>query len=146
MRGHDNPMVDVVALDFDGVLHRGTTGTFRHLPLFCDWLRGRPDTCVVLSTDWRLSEPLDELREYFPEDLRERILGETPDFSDWCGAACREQEILAWLSTAPRRIRKWAALDDTASLFHLNCPHLVLTNAREGISTQDLDRLTGKLA
>jgi hypothetical protein len=55
----------ILFLDFDGVLHRGTTGTFRKMPLLDQLLQRVPSLAIVLSTNWRHDASLEDLRDYF---------------------------------------------------------------------------------
>lgn len=130
-------------LDFDGVLHRGTTGTFRKVPLLDEILRRSPSTAVVLSTDWRHSEDLASLRGYFsdPETVL-RVVDALPILSD--GPARRHREVEQWL-----RLNRWAkrylAADDTPELFPAGCPYLYLTDRREGLTPLDVDAIVQRL-
>ena len=73
-------------LDFDGVLHPQYEGqqqvpdevAFCHLPRFEELLRDFPEVDVVISSAWRKQITLDELKNYFSEDIRTRIVGATP--------------------------------------------------------------------
>ncbi len=75
----DCPVFDaVVFLDFDGVLHPRTQGTFRAVPLLQAWLQTRPAVHVVVSSNWRMSHSLDALRELFEAPLSQRIVDALP--------------------------------------------------------------------
>lgn len=123
-------------LDFDGVLHPCTAGTFIYLDRFQDFLRKHPDLGVVLSTSWRLDYPWEELLGFFAPDLRARLLGATPELPD--GPAVREKEIHAWLSANQCGHLLWAALDDDASLFSPGCPNLVQCETIRGLRPAQL--------
>lgn len=142
-------MLQVVFLDFDGVLHRNTTGTFRKLPQFCQFLRTRPDVGVVISSTWRLLHPLEELREFFEVDVRHQILDVTPDLTVKEGffevRTTRCEEIAAWLKAHPE-VRQWAILDDEERLFKRFLERLVLTDSSEGLVESDLSRLEARLS
>jgi len=51
------------------------------VPLIEKVLRNHPLVEVVLSTSWRESYPLDELRYLFSIDIAERIVGMNPIYS-----------------------------------------------------------------
>jgi hypothetical protein len=129
-------------LDFDGVLHpdRATVDLyFCQLALLEPWLRQRPQIDVVISSSWREAHPLDELREFFSEDLRPRVVSATPVIRNNKGE--REAEILCWLRDNGHTGRPWAALDDQAFLFNPNCSSLILCCGTIGLSQAELDRL-----
>jgi HAD domain in Swiss Army Knife RNA repair proteins len=126
----------LVFLDFDGVLHPGLAGTLIYLPNFEAFLRVHTEVGVVLSTSWREQTPFAELVSYFSPDLRERIVGVTPDFAD--GPGGRLSEILAWL-TQHRFMGPWVALDDDVSLFPGGCHNLVLCNPARGLRQPQLE-------
>ena len=63
------PRGPVLMLDIDGVLHPGQSGTLIYLPLLETWLRAHPDVDVVISSNWRETHTLDELRN----DLMQHI-------------------------------------------------------------------------
>jgi hypothetical protein len=141
-------MRKVVFLDFDGVLHRFTTGTFRKLPLFCEYLRQNPDVSVVISSTWRLQYPLEELREFFDADVRQQIIDVTPDLTVSAGliaiGVTRCEEISTWLADHPE-VTCWAILDDESGLFRNHRDRLVLTDATEGLVPANLDELSTRL-
>lgn len=129
-------------LDFDGVLHPDRASVdlyFCRLALLEPWLRQRPTIDVVISSSWREVHPLDELREFFSEDLRPRVISSTPVIHHENGE--REAEILCWLDNNGGTGRPWAALDDQAFLFGPICSRLVLCYGEQGLSQVELDRL-----
>ncbi|MCB4363372.1 hypothetical protein KIH07_06480 [Hydrogenophaga taeniospiralis] len=68
-------------LDFDGVTHPVPCGSallFLSLPLIEAVLRHHPGVLVVLSTTWRITRPIEELREWFASDIESRVIGVTP--------------------------------------------------------------------
>jgi dsDNA-binding SOS-regulon protein len=141
-------MRKVVFLDFDGVLHRLTTGTFRKLPLFCEFLRQNEDVSIVISSTWRLQYPLEELREFFEADVRDQIIDVTPDLTVSAGlialGATRCEEISNWLARN-RDVTRWAILDDESGLFKNHRDRLVLTDASEGLVPANLAALSALL-
>ena len=142
----------VIFLDFDGVIHPEFPGDspFCWVPQFHQALRScDPEGVIplVVSSTWRLWEGLHSLRNHFPADLAQQIVGVTPELPErpasvggWGmqgGApSCRgvrQAEIEAWMrENAPAG--QWLALDDRASLFQPGCPNLYLA---EGVLDQD---------
>lgn len=72
-----------IYLDFDGVLHAVERFVYRieyfeFVPPLEDILRKFPHVQVVVSSSWREDWTLEQLRENFSPDIRERIIGVTP--------------------------------------------------------------------
>ncbi len=123
-------------LDFDGVLHPGQSGTLKHMPLLQAWLRARESVQVVISSDWRYTHSQADIIELFDEDLRARVHGFTPVIE----GAAREAEIDSYATK--HGIGVWAALDDVAEGFPTMVKsRVVLTNPREGLTHEDLEKL-----
>lgn len=129
-------------LDFDGVVHPRTRGTFELLPLLETWLTANPHVRVVISSTWRLEYSLEHLREGFlAQELHGRVIGVTPDMSLAAGAV-RQREIESWLVMNGLQGCRRAALDDDASLFRAGCPWLVQTDYVKGLEPRHLVRLS----
>ncbi len=139
---HPDPR-KLLFLDFDGVLHPCTAGTFVYLDRFQDFLSKHPDLCVVLSTTWRLDYPWEELLAFFSPDLRARFVGATPDLPD--SPYVREKEIHAWLRANQCGHVPWVALDDDASLFSPGCQNLVQCETIRGLRPAQLAQIEVKL-
>lgn len=128
----------IVFLDFDGVLHPQLTSIselFGRLPLFEEWLVARLQVDVVISSSWRMAYDLEELRSFFSESLRSRVVDVTPAGADASGA--REHQIRSWLQ-ANAHGAAWIAFDDSAWLF-AGTERLVLCSPDLGLQTQNLD-------
>lgn len=136
-------MKKLLFLDFDGVLHPDGIGLFSNLGLFEQHLLAMPGIEIVISSSWRETQGLDELREYFPLALRDRIIGVTPTLEDGYDRGGRQREIQAFLDAAGLDYRNatWMALDDTALFFEDYYPHLILTDAGKGFSEGDGGKL-----
>lgn len=132
-------------LDFDGVLHRGTSGTFRKMPLLDKFLVAHPHVGVVLSTNWRMSEDLESLKDYFtdPGTVR-RVFDVIPDLPA-VRHGSRQREIEHWVRTH-RFTGSFTALDDSPDLFDRGWGNLLLTDAREGLTDADMDTLAFRVA
>lgn len=153
----------ILFLDFDGVLHPrpifgrpGETDLFCSLHLLEDVLRQVPQVEVVISSSWREDHPLDEIRQYFSEDLRDRIVGMTPmpgedielaplDLVDFP----RHTQCVAWLVRRRSAGTRWLAVDDDAEHFAPRCAQLLLVDGSVGLTADSAaelrDRLQGML-
>lgn len=130
----------VLMLDFDGVLHPAQSGSLIYLGELEDWLRCYPQVDVVISSIWRDSHTLEQLRAYFSDDIQPRVIGTTPNLED----GNREDEILALVQQYG--ITCWAALDDRAQEFPRTAGrHLVATEYFDGITAHSLARLVHTL-
>lgn len=128
----------ILFLDFDGVLHPGTSGTFRHAPLLATYLDAYPFVRIVISSNWRFSESVDELKGWFAPSMASRIIGATPILAGGAEGS-RQQEIEHWLAEHPTQL--WRALDDDATLFSPTCPWLIRTEPKVGLTAQTLAAL-----
>jgi hypothetical protein len=147
----------VLFIDFDGVLHP-RPGPDRDSEPFCSLhllegvLRRAPDAEVVISSSWRERHGIDEMREYFAEDLRERIVGFTPLFGRDFDATVsslrqfpRHAECVAWLSQNRSRETPWLALDDTPEEFAPDCTHLFAIDGDTGLTPSTAAMLLRRL-
>lgn len=123
----------ILFLDFDGTTHPFHLADFSCLPRLENVLRDYPDVTIVISSMWRYGHSLDQLRAYFSEDIRARVIDHTPlcdapvdaTYSEFYLAETRHSEILMWLEqnayTGP-----WVALDDSWREFPDPCAQLVV--------------------
>lgn len=139
---------DLLFLDVDGVLHPVETDYsfssrfFSHLPLLEELLREFPSVDIVISSDWRLAESVEQLQRYFSEDIRHRIIGGTPQLDPDAAAQHRRQlEIQAWLTGNGRGDAEWVALDDWASHFETGFERLVLTDSKRALDQDSFQEL-----
>ena len=151
----------ILALDFDGVLHPLNCGVEAKLCRLClleEWLRGRPQVRVLISSSWREAYRLDELASFFSEDLQNRIAGVTPVYEklfgqQWARSAAniaatryqRQVEIERWLADTGATDERWAAVDDDSSLFEPGCKHLVVCDSTVGLTAEHLEQLDALL-
>lgn len=139
------PFTYILFLDFDGVLHRGTSGTFRKVPLLDKFLAAHPHVGVVLSTNWRMSEDLASLKDYFTDlGTARRIFDVIPDLPA-VRHGSRQREIELWLRLH-QFTGRFTALDDSPDLFDPCWEHLLLTDAREGLTEEDMVALAVRVA
>jgi len=153
----------ILFLDFDGVTHPDPCETdqlFTQLPLIEEVLREFKTCKIVISSSWREAHPLDEMREYFSEDLQPRVLGMTPvhpvsrlhrvvepppaHHRQWeCEKWLQGNQVLLaqdWHAQAP-----WIAIDDRPNWFQPDCLNLLATVTEFGFRADDAVRLHAML-
>ena len=141
----------ILFLDIDGVLHPDPPQPdqrLRSLPCLIAVLRDFPLVEVVISSLWREHLLLDQLRELFPADLRERIIGVTPiaeRIDGWLPAR-REGEILEWLQASGRIDEPWLALDDQGWQFTQQRDRLIVCVFYDGLNDRIEALLRQRLA
>lgn len=131
----------IIFLDFDGVLHplpSSQHGVFCHLDRFESLVRKLPAAQIVISSSWRETYPWDVIREFFSEDVREKVIGMTPVLE--CGN--RYEEIQAWLKENDCEGR-WIALDDARDDFPRDCSQLFLCETVRGFDENAAARFQG---
>ncbi len=135
-----------IMLDFDGVLHpepATVDQVFCSLPHLHTVLLARPAARVVVTSDWRLKNSVEQLSDLlfggFPQ-LRGRFAGVTPEIPE-CRYEYRgrEREVEAWLQA--NGMPKWIAIDDVAGNYRYGSPRVVLIDYRTGLVSQDIDRI-----
>ena len=154
----------IVFLDFDGVTHPQPCETdqlFGNLPLIEDVLREFATCKIVISSSWRDVHPLDEMREYFAEDLQARVIDITPRYPvsryhrvvEPTPAHHRQWECEKWLQSKQewlpqnRRLQApWIAIDDRHEWFHPQCPNLLVTETKVGFAADHATRLYAMLS
>ena len=136
-----------IFLDFDGVLRRESSPKSK---LDADCVRNfelavlaHSDARVVITSAWRLVQPLDALRGLFSPEFGVRVEGVTPDFPEVEGHP-RHAEVQAYLATRARGAR-WIAIDDEADEYQPGAP-LILVNAAIGFDETCAQRLRHWLA
>lgn len=144
----------ILFLDFDGVLHPEIMGTpeLCHLPALEELLREFPQGSLVLSTSWRIVYPHDDLLRVFSADIRERIIGTTPDHDsipteirEGLSKFKRQAEIEAWLLQNAAK-GSFIVVDDSASEFASNWAPLMLIDGNTGLTAHYLQRLRAILS
>lgn len=110
-------------VDYDGVTHHfysqsrrdpELNGFFVYLPRLEKVLRDYPEVMVVISSEWRNHHPLDELRSYWSEDMRDRIIGTTflePRTENLIPGR-RQRQVEDFLKVRGLADARWFALDD----------------------------------
>ena len=139
----------ILFLDFDGTTHPGINTDFRCLPRIEKVLREFPHVQVVISSWWRASHALPELRKYFSEDIRHRVIDVTPlekvqaygnDSPFLVSAKERGQEILEWISIN-NYAGPWVALDDDKRGFAEDCEQLIRCDFDVGVDAEIEEKL-----
>lgn len=143
--------LDVLFLDFDGVLHplQGGSGLFCHIPKLLPLFQENGNLRLVVTSDWRFAYEDAELCVELQE-LGPFFLGSTPKIEnrnqtyfpgDPLKAPTREREILWFLHDNP--IKKWVALDDIPDLYTKDFCHryVRITNPFTGLNDSDIQYL-----
>ena len=142
----------ILFLDFDGVTHAEPCfqeNVFCRLPLIESILRERElrDIQIVISSSWREHHSLDDMREFFSQDIQGRVVGVTPDIWDPAlpQAFVREHECLKWLAENRPTGERWLAIDDRPLWFQANCQNLFLTDTMQGFQPKQMGSLRDML-
>jgi hypothetical protein len=144
----------ILFLDFDGVLHPEPCyekdRLFCCLPRFENALLDFPYVEIVISSTWRETRTLSELRALFSPSFAGRIIGVTPSWKDHQDLLerigyQRQAEIEAWLRESGEPWRPWAAIDDKPYLFKPFLPNLIKTNSNVGFEHEAELKLRHKL-
>ena len=116
-------------MDVDGVLRRHDAPRYRLEPAcleaFENAMRWIPEAAIVISSSWREGFSLGELRAFFPEELRARVIGTTPIAPSQDGHA-RHREVLSYLRRHGLQDRPWIAIDDDREHFPPGCEVLFI--------------------
>lgn len=146
----------ILFLDFDGVLHPEPSyqndELFCRRPLFESVMRDFPKVEIVISSTWRESRTIDQLRALFSEDIGARIVGVTPQWKDLpelvsvIGQYPRHVEIEGWLRQHQRVWEAWVALDDRPYWFKPFLPNLVKCESTVALDEAVALQLRNKLA
>lgn len=146
--GRTGDSSDLLFLDIDGVLHpvgvdySFSSRFFSHLPRLEALLREFESVDVVISSDWRLAESIEQLQQYFSDDIRHRIIGATPQIDPNLVVRYRRQlEIQTWLDGNGRSDAEWVALDDWPSNFEAGFTRLVLTDPKRAFDQDSFQEL-----
>jgi hypothetical protein len=144
-RGNGNVYV---FLDFDGVLHPEPGQYFSRNDVFEPAIREAHKMCrrklwIVVSSAWRYSHTLDEMKLKFSPDIASMIIDVTPNEDYGFDTGGREKEIKKWMKQNDKDA-EWIAIDDRASMFE-SLNKLVLCNPKHGFSEKDAEDLFGKI-
>lgn len=132
----------ILFLDIDGVLHPepcfDKTQLFSCLPRLEAVLRDFPEVQIVISSTWRESRSLSELKTFFSPDIAARVIGVTPLWRDIPSIVevigyQRHAEIEAWIRNSEMPWQKWIVIDDKSYLFKPFLPNLLKTDSTTGL-------------
>jgi hypothetical protein len=155
--------VNILFLDFDGVLHPasvflregrptlvGPGKLFMWASVLDTLLLPYPDVRIVLSTSWCVHRGFARAKGELPPGLSGRVIGST-----WHSRMTKAEflekprfhQILEWLARSPRRPRQWLAIDDDdVGWAETNRDLLVHTDPHLGLSASStVVELTDKL-
>lgn len=130
MNSFSIPKKELLFLDFDGVLGFGTDAQGRYsnsITLLQNLLLANSSLYVVFTTTWRNQYDIDQLATLFPENVRSRFIGKTPN--SMSQVATREYEVMAYLRNYEEEHNyapHWVAFDDRSDLFSPKMKNLVL--------------------
>lgn len=129
-------MLEVIFLDFDGVVHRQMNESFEYLPNLYKVLDLFPEIKIVISNDWRHCMNKDSYTNIFGT-YGSRIVGATGKHE----SKMRELEIMEYANMY--NIKNFIAIDDDCRnrLFSPNCEWLFKTNYYKGLNDETTARL-----
>ncbi|MBU3613286.1 hypothetical protein ICN46_00050 [Polynucleobacter sp. Latsch14-2] len=134
----------ILFLDFDGVLHPSSLGTdplFSKASLLSMALYDI-DIPIVISSSWRFTHSMKELKEKLPSEISKKIVDVTGPAV--MGKHPRYNEIVNYLATQ-KDIADWRALDDSYWEFPSTCPQLIRCNSNTGINIREINAITNWL-
>lgn len=149
-------MQKILFLDFDGVLNSAPTRSMGEdaWEKICPWhveqlnqVVARTGCKVVVSSTWRHSNSLDELRDIlYKAGFEGEVIGMTPMNLPCHFSQCisRGAEIQTWLDENNINDAVIAIVDDCEFMDHLE-PRLVKTDDRVGLMPEHVDELVALL-
>lgn len=133
-----------IYLDYDGTVGRlpypENGDCLEHLSSLQAILRSFPRVDVVISSSWRHTRSLEQLRQLYDEDLRNRIIGSTP----WLLGKKRVVEIRAHRRETGHTGR-FLVLDDIPGEFPRHWPPLLLCDSAAGLNKVKQVELVARL-
>lgn len=140
----DKEIIEILLfLDFDGVLHpheHYRQAYFSCLPRLEGLLHAYPGVKIVVTSSWRESFDLHELRRLFSAGIAPRVVGMTQCIDD-SKPFRRYREIQQFLAQHALLHAPWLALDDMAFHYPQPCPQLILCNLRTGFGEEEECRM-----
>ncbi len=129
-------MKKTIFLDFDGVLHYKYQ-KFYHVKILSNViLPFKNTTNIVISSSWRMTHSLDELKKFFPDEIKNLIIGITPIFYNSFDKGIRQKEIEYYIKN--NNLQSWLIIDDEKYYFSDNISNILWTNSFLGLSEQDM--------
>lgn len=129
--------MQVIFLDFDGVLHPKMNGGFVLTNIFLTILDHFPSAAVVISSSWKDGLTKDALIDIFGQQYVNRVIGKTVSSR----GKNRQEEILSYVRN--HCIECYIAIDDDcrSTLFEPNCDFLFKTNYFTGLTADKIPTL-----
>lgn len=140
--------VKLLFLDFDGTFWPfGTPQHARTEEL--SWLLEQcPQLQIVVSSNWRISMPLETLKTYFPADIRAQVIG-TLALEDDSGKGGRqlliEEYLASFTAIHGKEVQAFVALDDLDYLYEEDYPYLVCCKNSTAMEMAHMERAYGVL-
>ncbi len=135
-------------LDFDGVIHSSGARRERlghQAPLLCETITPfLPHVGIVISSSWRTHSTLFDLQRFFTPAVAQHIFDVTPQLAlHPCEIiqGVREKEIELWRTQNACTHLPYLAIDDMRALFTPRFSAGLFTQAHQGFSTSDAQRL-----
>jgi hypothetical protein len=139
-------------LDFDGVLHPDrysltnydpdrvfkNNEIFSQAPILAGLLTEFPCQ-IVISSSWRFTHSLEEMKAKLPKAIAKTVVGMTGDA--YVGPHPRYNEIKEYLTSRNKSLFAWRALDDSKLEFPNGCTDLILCDPNTGITTKQIQEL-----
>jgi len=94
---------------------------------------------IVISSSWRFQFNLQDIKNFFPIALHDKIIGMTGQAL--MGPHARYHEIKNYLKEHDKSLEDWRALDDTSFEFPENCENLILCSPNTGIQAKQINEL-----
>ena len=139
-------------LDFDGVLHPDryslsnydpdrvfrSNEVFSQAPVLAGLITEFPCQ-IIISSSWRFTYNLDEMKEKLPKVIAKNVVGVTGDA--YIGPYPRYNEIQEYLISRNKSLYAWRALDDSKIEFPNGCTDLILCDPNTGIASKQIQEL-----
>jgi hypothetical protein len=117
---HYSMLVTYIFLDIDGVLRKKTDPNNKLNDELTNILASSIDEeniQIVISSTWRIAYSLENLKQLFPESMRQFIASATPEHPNQNINFVRERECMAWLRANAITPSYYVAIDDDTDLF-----------------------------
>ncbi len=133
-----------IFVDFDGVLHPSPSNgeIFSQSKIFSEKLyQHKNNFHIVISSSWRETYDYEDIVEAFDANIRDRVIGVTPILENNLHPLGRYNEIISYCKDNNILESDWLAIDDMPHLFPKDCPNLIVTNPKTGITEKELELL-----
>ena len=94
---------------------------------------------IVISSSWRFSYNLDEMKDKLPKAISKNVIGVTGDA--YIGPYPRFNEIKEYLLSRNKSLYGWRALDDSKIEFPNGCTDLILCDPNTGLASKQIKEL-----